>query len=149
MGAVSAIALGLAAVSAAAAVKGGLEAKEASEEQAELATKQAGARAAETRRLKERQVKLEQREIEDIEKRQKLAFLASGVTLDGSPLLVMEETRRRGAENIEEIEKAGTAGELAQIAEGRATAKAARASGRQALISGIASGARQVSGLAG
>lgn len=42
----------------------------------------------------------EEREIaDDTRRRQKVAFLSSGVLLEGSPLLVMEETRKKGEEN--------------------------------------------------
>ncbi len=38
-----------------------------------------------------------------IRKIQKMAYLKSGVVLDGSPLLVMEETRAKGEENAKNI----------------------------------------------
>lgn len=47
-----------------------------------------------------------QAELEDArkhEKLQKMLYLKSGVTLEGSPLLVMEETRAKGAENAKNI----------------------------------------------
>lgn len=138
----------LAAVAATAAVAGGIQGHREGEKQADRAEAQAAARAAETKRVTERQTTLEQRDIAKTLDRQKLAFLASGVTLEGSPLLVMEETRRRGAENIEEIQKAGAAGSAAQLEEGRAVAEAAKTSGRQALIRGIAGGAGSLSRLA-
>lgn len=132
----------LAAAALVAGVAGGVMAKNAADDQAEMAEEQAGLRAAETNRLTTRQAELEQREIDKTVDRQKLAYLASGVSLEGSPLLKMEETRRLGAENIDEIRKAGSAQQLSQIMEGRATAEAARASGRQALVQGISSGAK-------
>lgn len=141
MGVITTALLAVAAVgSAALSVKGGIDSKKEAKQQAALATSQAAASAAETERVTARESTLEQRNIKDVLDRQKLAFLASGVTLEGSPLLVMEETRKRGAENIEEIEKAGSARSAAQIAEGRSTAQAAKASGRRALIGGITGG---------
>jgi hypothetical protein len=68
------------------------------------------------------------------------------VSLEGSPLLKLEETRRLGAENIEEIEKSGEAQANAQITEGRVAANQLKASGRQSLISGITGGARTAAG---
>lgn len=47
---------------------------------------------------------LEERRMADKERRkQKMAFLKSGVLLEGSPLLVMEETRRKGEENARNV----------------------------------------------
>jgi len=138
----------LGALGAASSIKGGLEAKDAAGEQARLARSDAAARAAETDRVPARSSELESRNIQDTLDRQKLAFLASGVTLEGSPLLVMEETRKRGAENIDEIEKAGKAGSEAQLAEGRRVAQSAKSSGRQAMIGGITGAAGSLSRLA-
>ena len=102
-----------------------------------MATNQAASRATEINRQTARSTTLEERDIKSTIERQKLAYLASGVTLEGSPLLMMEETRRRGAENVEEIQLAGAAGAAAQLEEGRATAQAAKTSGRAQLMSGI------------
>lgn len=133
--------------SAGASIFGAIQGSQAADEQADLARSDASSRAAETKRVTERQTTLEQRDIQDTLDRQKLAFLASGVTLEGSPLLKLEETRKRGAENIDEIQKAGAAGSAAQIAEGRSTAAAAKASGRQSLIRGITGAAGSLSRL--
>lgn len=38
---------------------------------------------------------------------QKMLFLKSGVDLTGSPLLVMEETRKKGAENAKNVKDSG------------------------------------------
>jgi len=131
-----------------ASVAGGVMANDAAGEQADLARSDAAARAAESTRVADRQSTIEQRNIDETTQRQKLAFLASGVTLEGSPLLKMEETRRLGAENIEEIKKGGQASADAQIAEGRRTAQSAKASGRKALIGGITGAANSLSRLA-
>lgn len=45
----------------------------------------------------------EKRQAEHTRRVQKMAFLKSGVELSDSPLLVMEETRRRGAENAANV----------------------------------------------
>lgn len=42
-------------------------------------------------------------EAEKTRSRQKTLFLKSGVVLEGSPLLVMEETREKGAENAQNV----------------------------------------------
>jgi hypothetical protein len=134
MAAVSSLVL---AAAAAASVAGGVQSYNEGKKQAGRAEEQAAIAAAETKRQTDRSVMLEQRNIKDTQDRQRLAYLASGVTLEGSPLLKLEETRRRGAENIDEIQQSGNAGAAAQIAEGRMTAKSAKATGRQALIGGI------------
>jgi len=136
----------IAGVGAAASLFGGVQGQQEGRKQAKNAKANAAARAAETKRITERQVVLEERNIKGTLASQEIGFLAGGVTLAGSPLLLMEETRRFGAENIEEIKKAGEAGSAAQIAEGNATAKSAKASGRQALIGGITGAAGSVSG---
>jgi len=137
------------AAAAAASVAGGVQAQKEAKKQANLAMEQSTAAAAETKRQTDRSVTLEERNIKDTQDRQRLAYLASGVTLEGSPLLKLEETRRLGAENLEEIQKAGEAGSAAQLAEGRMTAQAAKSRGRQALISGITGGASSAARIAG
>ncbi len=126
-----------AVASAGSQIVGGIQANNEAGHQSRIATSEAQARADEATRQSERQATLEQRNIDDTEQRQKLAYLASGVTLEGSPLLMLEQTRKRGAENIDEIRKSGSASSNAALAEGRATADAAKRAGRQALIGGI------------
>lgn len=70
-------------------------------------------------------------------KRQKLAFLKSGVDLTGSPLEILDETVRVSAENISAIRARGRAQALTETTR----ARVARAQGRGALISGFSSGA--------
>jgi hypothetical protein len=47
--------------------------------------------------------------LEKFRKTQKLAFLKNGVTLQGSPMLVLQETERKGLEEVDAIVKRGTA----------------------------------------
>ena len=68
---------------------------------------------------------------------QKLAYLKSGVRLEGSPLDVLDETARVAMENISAIRARGRAGET----EAYGQASQARTAGNQALMSGITSGA--------
>lgn len=79
----------------------------------------------------------EARENIALEKRQKLAFLKSGVSLEGSPLLLLQETREQGEENVEAILRSGQTQQQAIIGSGVTTAGQARASGRQALLGGL------------
>lgn len=75
--------------------------------QQKKADKAAAAAAAEEARLMEEDAKraaLEEKiQAEKARKQQKMAYLASGVDLVGSPLLVMEETRNKGEENAKNI----------------------------------------------
>lgn len=51
----------------------------------------------------ERAAQAELEEAQKSEKLQRMLYLKSGVSLEGSPLLVMEETRSKGAENAKNI----------------------------------------------
>lgn len=136
MAALSTSALALAAAALATAYTG-YESYDESKKQAKLINQQAQLQAQEQERLTTRQVELEKRNIDQTIDRQRVAYLASGVTLEGSPLLKLEETRRLGAENIEEIQKSGGASSEATLSEGRLQAKSLKSSGRSSLISGI------------
>lgn len=114
-------------------VAGGFAARDAAkaeasalETQAHLARSEAAAeaerKAIETRKFKARQA---------------LAYLKSGVSLIGSPLLLLEETRVEGLRESEAIRKRGAA----QSNLYRAQASATRNKGRAALIGGVAQGA--------
>lgn len=64
--------------------------------------------------------------------KQKLAFIKSGVSLEGSPLDVLENTRQWGQKSVDAILKGG----VAQYNYGMASASNTKASGRAALIGG-------------
>ena len=66
-------------------------------------------------------------------KKQKIAFIKNGVTLAGSPLLVLEETRRESQEEVDAIVRRGRA----QAALAFQQAALTRGSGRAALLGGI------------
>lgn len=51
----------------------------------------------------------EQRQAQDAQRKQRMAYLTSGVDLTGSPLLVMEETRNKGDENAKNVKDRGYA----------------------------------------
>lgn len=68
---------------------------------------------------------------------QAVNYLKSGVTLEGSPLDVLDETARQATENINAIRSRGRAQQLDMDSEAAAT----RMGGRNALIGGIAGGA--------
>lgn len=76
----------------------------------------------------ERAAKYEQDEADRISRVQKMQYLASGVDLTGSPLLVMEETRAKGAENAKNVrDSAAARGNLA-VRSAQANVPIARAS---------------------
>lgn len=134
----------LTAASAAASVAslaGGVMSYKQGQEQAAAIESQAALQGAEQARVAEREARMKQEEISDLQRRQKVAYLASGVTLKGSPLLIMEETRRKGADDINEILQSGKSAKESTLAEGRLRAQQAKASGRQTLVSGITNAA--------
>ena len=104
------------AATAASSVIGGIQQRNAAEEQADLAMQEAEDRA-----------RIEARQNIRQEQRQKLAFLKSGVSLMGTPTAVLTETRSLGDEDIN-----------AAITTGETRAKAYSNSGRQALLKGFA-----------
>jgi len=77
------------------------------------------------------------REAESVRRRQVVSFLKSGVDLTGSPLMVMEATRRAGLSNVEETLRSGSLSASTRRIEGRMQADALKASGRQAFVQGI------------
>ena len=66
-------------------------------------------------------------------KKQKVAFLKNGITLAGSPLLVIEETRRESQAEVDAIIRRGRA----QVNLAFQQAALTRGGGRAALTSGI------------
>lgn len=124
-------------LSAASSLLGGARAQTESKRQAVTAQAEANLRAEETARAGVRESQVVGMEAESVRRRQKLAYLKSGVDLEGSPLLMMEATRRNGLDNVEETLRASSSAAGAQIQEGRARATQLKSSGRQAFMSGI------------
>lgn len=73
-------------------------------------------------------------------RRQALAYTKSGVALEGSPLLVLENTRSKSQQEVDAVVKSGAA----QYKLGMQNAATTRASGRAALTSSYVAGAGQV-----
>ncbi len=98
--------MGIETVLIASAVMSGVSgiAQYSQQKKADKAAKQAGDEQA---RLMEQDAKRAAQEelaiADDARKTQRMAFLKSGVDLEGSPLLVMEETRAKGAENAKNL----------------------------------------------
>lgn len=145
-GTLGALSAGFSIFSGLSSIAGGMASQQEAGYQSELALQQAESRAIEQERVSAREARLEQEAADDARSRQKVAYLASGVTLEGSPLLAMEETRTRGAENVDEIKKSGSAAANAVRQEGRVQAAQLKSSGRQAFASGLSSGARSIAG---
>jgi len=143
----STILTALSIASAASSLIGGMQSKGESDVQAGYAMEAARARAAETERLAQREARLEQEEVDKTQRKQMLAYLSSGVALEGSPLLVMEETRAKGADNINEILQAGKSGSQAALMEGRIQAQRSKSAGREAFAQGLTSAAGSVARL--
>lgn len=59
---------------------------------------------------------------------QKMLYLKSGVDLNGSPLLVMEETRKKGAENAKNVKDQGYGRASLQVQSAKANKPVKRAS---------------------
>lgn len=134
-------AMALAAISAGSSIFGGISAQNESRKQAATAQAEANLRAEETARAGVRESLAVGREAESVRRRQKLSYLKSGVELEGSPLMMMEATRRAGLDNVEETLRASSSEAGAQIQEGRARAAALKSSGRQAFMGGIGNAA--------
>lgn len=110
-------------------IMGGMAANKASKREASLldeqaALAQAEAQAEATRKANENRKFL---------KRQKLAFLKNGVTLEGSPLFVLEETLEKGQEEVNAISRQGDA--RARLFSARA--EQTRNEGRSQLVGGF------------
>lgn len=118
-------------------IAGGASANAEAKRQAGMATFQAQQQGAESARLAQREASAISQEAESTRRAQKVAYLKSGVTLEGSPLLVMEGTRVAGQQNVEEALRAGGSAAGSAYAEGRIRAQNAKASGRQAFTSGL------------
>jgi len=146
---VASVAGGLSALSGISSIIGGFQAKNESKNQAALAIAQSETAAREQVRLSAKEAAAESDIADDTRRRQKLAFMASGVSLQGSPLLVMEETRRKGLENVDEIMRAGAASSAARLSEGRIAATQAKSSGRKAFMSGLQNAAGSFAQMAG
>lgn len=133
MGAVTTTLLATAAVvGAASSVASGVMAQSASRKEAsamrsqgELAAQEAGIEA--QRRADE---------VRRLSKKQKLAFIKNGVTLEGSPLLTIDETKRQGQEEVNAIMRRGYA--INSLYNQRADI--ADREGRAQFIGGIGSG---------
>lgn len=128
-------------LSAGASIVGGISAQSAANREAksldDLASTSQNEAQAEARRRAT--------EVRQFQRRQKLAFLKNGVTLEGSPLLVLDETLASGQEEVDAIMRRGTA----QAKYYRESAAMTKNKGRAALIGGIGQAASTAIGAYG
>ena len=128
---------GLSVASGLSSVMGGIEAKAEGKRQANAALYTAERQGAEAARQAQGEANLVREEAESTRRRQKVAFLKSGVSLEGSPLQLMEATRQRGLQNVEEVFRAGGAATGAATTEGRLRAQQLKSAGRQQFMSNL------------
>ena len=129
------------AVGAMGSLIGGIQSMGAGGDQSAAALAGADLRGKEIARQASARAVQEKSRYKDVTRRQKLAYMKSGVTLEGSPLLVMEETRMMGEANVDEILSAGASGVSTALIEGEQKASQYEAQGRQALVGGITNSA--------
>ena len=137
----------LTVASTASTIIGGIQQRGAASAAAKATSREAQRQADLRQQEREIQARSEARENIELEKRQKLAFIKSGVSLEGSPLLLLAETRRRGTENVEALLRSGRTEATGLLAEGALRSRQLKASGRQALIGGLTTGAARAAPL--
>lgn len=125
---------------------GGIQQSKAASAQASATNAEAARQAALQQQEADLSARAETRENIKLEKRQKLAFLKSGVSLEGSPLLLLDETRQKGGENVDAILRSGQTAATGTLARGGLRSAELKSSGRQALTSGLTSGAGTLAG---
>ncbi len=137
MATVSSIMGGVGALSS---VMGGMQQQTAANDQSEQVLASATMAGRESARQAASQAGREKESSERTRRAQKLTYLSSGVSLDGSPLMMMEKTRQTGLDNVDEILSSGASASTSALAEGRIKAQSLKSQGRQAFMSGISSG---------
>ena len=131
----------LAGISAASSLVGGMQQQAAAKQQAENAKATAAMQAAEQQRVAAQEARVEKEKVRDVLAQQKVSYLKSGVSLEGTPLLMMEATRLQGEQNVDEILEYGGAAAASSLTQGQMKAAQYKASGRQAFMSGLTSAA--------
>lgn len=124
------------AVSAVAGAVGGMQKMRAANQEAMFQEQQAGIAAQEAQKSALQKAQ----EVEAFAQEQTMRYAKSGVTLAGSPALVIAATRRKGAEEVTALERQGAMQK--SLLENRAWQT--RASGRSALLGSLAGSATSV-----
>lgn len=125
--------IAMAAVSAVSSIAGGMQKQASAKKEAQSLENQAVL----TQQEAEIEAKIHATQVRKFAANQKSAFLKNGVTLDGSPLLVLDDTYSSGQEEVNAIVRSGSA--RAQLL--REKADQTRSEGRSQLIGGISSAA--------
>lgn len=141
------IGTGLSVLQGVSSLIGGAQAQSEAKNQASIALAEATKSGVEQERQAWSVARQEGQVAKDTERRQKLAYLSSGVSLAGSPLLVMEKTRQQGIANVNEILKSGNSASQAAMAEGRITAAKTKSYGRTAFMEGLSGGLNALKGI--
>lgn len=134
--------------SAASSLFGGMQGQREGEQQSEYALASAAMAGKESARQASEAALQEKQAYTDTMRRQKIAYLKSGVELEGSPLLVMEDTRRRGESNIDQILSSGASQYASSMMEGQLMSKKAKTMGRSEFTKGITGALSQLTTLA-
>lgn len=121
------------AISVGGSILSGVSANSAAKEEAALQRRQAEIALAESKTAAVNEATNQTRAVQ----RQKLAYLSSGVALEGSPLIVLEDTRKAGQQQVDAILSRGSA----QYELGMRQAEITKNKGRAALLGGILQGA--------
>lgn len=103
------------ALQAFSSIKQGIDARKQAKKEAMLIEAQA-----------EQQAREKQKALKGLMAQQRLGFAKSGVTLEGSPLLIMEETQQEGQQEISDI-----------LSNARMRANMKRSAGRDAFTAGL------------
>lgn len=122
----------MAIVSAVSSIAGGMSKQESAKKEAYALENQALLASEESRV----EAQIHATRVRKFAQNQKGAYLKNGVTLDGSPLLVLDETYKFGQQEVDAIVRSGNA--RSQLY--RDKASIARSEGRAALLGGIGSG---------
>lgn len=124
MAALSTMLLAATAVQAVGGILGGMQANKVAKENARIEMENAKAEA-----------KQKAKEVERLRSLQQAQYGASGVTLDGTPLMVLDETQKEGDAEVNDI-----------LRRGSNNAKVLRMEGRNAFTSGLFKAAGTVGG---
>lgn len=122
-------ALAMAAIGAASSVASGIASNSAAKRESSMIAQQSAIAMSEARRAAGQRAE----DVQSFMSTQARGYLNSGVTLEGSPLLVMEETRRRGQAEVDAIMRSGRA----QSSLMKQRADQMRTSGRNALFGSL------------
>lgn len=136
-GTASAVATGVTALSTGLSLVSGIQQMQAGNQQAGNAYSQAAANIQEQTRQATLSANQEREAAETARRQQKLAYLKSGVSLSGSPLMILEETRQRGVSNASAIMTSNQSYTNAAGVQAKYQAKDAIQQGRAGFIKGV------------